>query len=112
MSLFPTDILDAQTLKKLDCVFGYACFNDASLRDDQRKSAQWTMGKNFDATGGFGPLIVTPDELPLGAEGLRIQCRLNGQVMQDANTRDFLWNACEIEIEGIGILSNTIVQEA
>jgi 2-keto-4-pentenoate hydratase/2-oxohepta-3-ene-1,7-dioic acid hydratase in catechol pathway len=70
------------------------------------------MGKNFDATGGFGPLIVTPDELPLGAEGLRIQCRLNGQVMQDANTRDFLWNACEIEIEGIGILSNTIVQEA
>jgi len=138
----------------LDCVFGYSCFNDGSLRDYQRKSAQWTIGKNFDATGGFGPWIVTPDELPLGAEGLRIQSRLNGQVMQDANTRDFLWNVrealviitecmtlepgdviitgtpagvgyartppvwmvpgdvCEIDIEGIGILSNTIVQEA
>ena len=137
----------------LDCVFGYACFNDGSLRDYQRKSAQWTIGKNFDATGGFGPWIVTPDELPVGAEGWRIQSRLNGQVMQDANTRDFLWNVrealviitecmtlepgdviitgtpagvgyartppvwmvpgdvCEIEIEGIGVLSNTIVQE-
>jgi len=137
----------------LDCVFGYACFNDGSVRDYQRKSAQWTIGKNFDATGGFGPWIVTPDELPEGAEGLRIQSRLNGRVMQDANTRDFLWNVrealviitecmtlepgdiiitgtpagvgyartppvwmvpgdvCEIEIEGIGILSNTITQE-
>lgn len=137
----------------LDCVFGYSCFNDGSLRDYQRKSAQWTIGKNFDATGGFGPWIVTPDELPKGAEGLRIQSRLNGQVMQDANTRDFLWNVrqalviitecmtlepgdviitgtpagvgyarnppvwmapgdvCEIEIEGIGILSNTVTQE-
>ena len=137
----------------LSCVFGYSCFNDGSVRDYQRKTAQWTIGKNFDATGGFGPWVVTADELPAGAEGLRIQSRLNGQVMQDANTHDFLWNVrealviitecmtlepgdviitgtpagvgyarkppvwmapgdvCEVEIEGIGILSNPITQE-
>jgi 2-keto-4-pentenoate hydratase/2-oxohepta-3-ene-1,7-dioic acid hydratase in catechol pathway len=137
----------------LDCIAGYSCFNDASIRNYQRKSAQWTIGKNFDGTGPFGPWLVTPDELPMGAEGLRIQSRLNGKVMQDANTRDFLWNVveslriitecmtlepgdvvitgtpagvgyartppvwmapgdvCEIEIEGIGTLSNPIVDE-
>ena len=71
----------------LDCVGGYSIFNDGSLRDYQRRSTQWTIGKNFDATGPFGPWVVTPDELPAGATGLRIQSRLNGQVMQDANTR-------------------------
>ena len=76
----------------LDCIAGYACFNDATLRDFQRKSSQWTIGKNFDGTGAFGPCLVTPDELPRGCNGLRIRSRLNGQVMQDANTRDFLWN--------------------
>jgi len=79
----------------LDCIAGYSCFNDASLRDYQRKSAQWTIGKNFDLTGAFGPWLVTPDELPVAGKGLRIQSRLNGQVMQDANTRDLLWGVAE-----------------
>jgi 2-keto-4-pentenoate hydratase/2-oxohepta-3-ene-1,7-dioic acid hydratase in catechol pathway len=57
----------------LDCIAGYACFNDASLRDYQRKTAQWTIGKNFDGTGPFGPCMVTPDELPSGAAFLRKQ---------------------------------------
>ncbi len=70
----------------LECVGGYTVFNDGSVRDYQRKSTQWTIGKNFDATGPLGPWVVTPDELPPGASGLRIQSRLNGQVMQDANT--------------------------
>lgn len=70
----------------LDCVGGYSVFNDGSVRDYQRKSSQWTIGKNFDATGAFGPWLVTPDELPPGAAGLRICSRLNGQVMQDSNT--------------------------
>ena len=137
----------------LDCLAGYSLFNDGSIRDYQRKSNQWTIGKNFDKTGAFGPWLVTPDELPKAADGLRIQSRLNGQVMQDANTKDFLWgivetlilitecmtlepgdvvitgtpagvgyartppvfmkhgDICEIEIEGIGILRNTIEQE-
>lgn len=137
----------------LDCIAGYSCFNDGSVRDYQRKSNQWTIGKNFDDSGPFGPWLVTPDELPAGGAGLRIQSRLNGKIMQDANTRDFLWDVVEtlvlvtecltlepgdviitgtpagvgyarnppvwmapgdtveIEVEGIGTLSNPIVDE-
>ncbi|MCL4110492.1 UNVERIFIED_CONTAM: hypothetical protein GTU68_022374 [Idotea baltica] len=137
----------------LSYVAGYSIFNDATLRDYQRKSSQWTIGKNFDGTGAFGPEFVTSDELPAGAHGLRIQARLNGEVMQDANTEDFIFpvddliaklsecmtlepgdvivtgtpagvgyartppvfmkngDLCEVEIEGIGTLSNKIVNE-
>lgn len=138
----------------LDYIAGYSLFNDATLRDYQKKSTQWTIGKNFDDTGAFGPMFVSADELPAGAAGLRIQSRLNGQVMQDANTSDFIFpmddliqklsecmtlepgdvivtgtpagvgyarnppvymkdgDLCEVEIEGIGILSNKVVDES
>lgn len=138
----------------LDAVFGYSVFNDISVRDYQKKTPQWTIGKNFDRTGPFGPVLVTPDELPPGATDLRIQARLNGQIMQDANTRDMIWGVAEtitlltecmtlepgdlvimgtpsgvgqartppvwmkhgdvveIEIENIGVLRNTIENEA
>ncbi len=76
-------------------VFGYTCFNDMSVRDFQKRTPQWTIGKNFDATGGFGPVLVTADELPPGATGLKIQGRLNGQVMQDANTSDMIFSSAE-----------------
>ena len=131
-------------------VAGYACFNDGSVRDFQRRSTQWTMGKNFDRTGGFGPDLVTPDELPPGGAGLRITSRVNGQVMQDGDTADMIFDVatliailsegmtlepgdviatgttsgvgyarvppvflkpgdvCEVEIAGIGILSNPV----
>ena len=131
-------------------VFGYACFNDATLRDYQRKTTQWTIGKNFDATGGFGPCLVTADELPPGCVGLHIESRLNGQVMQSASTADMVFGVArtiallsecmtlepgdvivtgtpagvgyartppvwmkagdtiEIEIEGVGLLSNRV----
>ena len=79
----------------LDCVFGYSCFNDMSVRDYQKKTPQWTIGKNFDGTGGFGPVLVTADELAPGATGLRIQSRLNGKIMQDANTTDMIWGVTE-----------------
>ncbi len=79
----------------LDAVFGYSCFNDISVRDYQKKTPQWSIGKNFDRTGGFGPVLVTADELPAGASELRIQTRLNGQIMQDANTRDMIWGVAE-----------------
>jgi 2-keto-4-pentenoate hydratase/2-oxohepta-3-ene-1,7-dioic acid hydratase in catechol pathway len=75
----------------LDHVFGYTLFNDGSVRDYQRKTHQWTPGKNFDATGAIGPMIVTADELPDGATGLKIQSRLNGNIMQDANTSEMMW---------------------
>ncbi|MEO8298033.1 MAG: fumarylacetoacetate hydrolase family protein [Burkholderiales bacterium] len=75
----------------LQYVFGYSCFNDMSVRDFQKRTPQWTIGKNFDATGGFGPVLVTADELAPGATGLRIQSRLNGTLMQDANTSDMIF---------------------
>jgi 2-keto-4-pentenoate hydratase/2-oxohepta-3-ene-1,7-dioic acid hydratase in catechol pathway len=75
----------------LKYVAGYSIFNDVTLRDYQRKSSQWTIGKNFDNTGAFGPVFVSANELPAGAHGLRIQTRLNGKIMQDANTSDFIF---------------------
>jgi acylpyruvate hydrolase len=134
-------------------IAGYSCFNDGSLRDYQRKTSQWTIGKNFDRTGGFGPWFVSADELPPGATGLSIQSRLNGKVMQNANTSDMIFpvaetvallsecltlepgdllvmgtpagvgyarnppvwmqpgDTIEIAIEGIGVLSNPVVEE-
>uniref|UniRef100_UPI000D3CA67C fumarylacetoacetate hydrolase family protein n=1 Tax=unclassified Variovorax TaxID=663243 RepID=UPI000D3CA67C len=76
-------------------VFGYSCFNDMSVRDYQKRTPQWTIGKNFDGTGAFGPLLVSADELPPGAAGLKIQGRLNGQPMQDANTADMIFDVAE-----------------
>jgi 2-keto-4-pentenoate hydratase/2-oxohepta-3-ene-1,7-dioic acid hydratase in catechol pathway len=70
----------------LDHVAGYSLFNDATVRDFQFRTPQWTIGKNFDGTGSFGPWLVTPDAVPPGARGLRIQGRLNGRVMQNART--------------------------
>lgn len=137
----------------LDYVMGYSIFNDASIRDYQFKAPQWTMGKNFDGTGAFGPCLVTADELPLGGKGLKLETRLNGVVLQSTNTSDMVFDIatlvsvlsealtlepgdlivsgtpsgvglarkpqiwmkpgdiCEVEIEHIGILSNTIAQE-
>ncbi|GGY41726.1 fumarylacetoacetate hydrolase family protein [Pseudoduganella albidiflava] len=92
----------------LDYVFGYAAFNDISVRDYQKRTPQWTIGKNFDRTGAFGPVLVTADELPPGGAGLRIQSRLNGTVMQDANTRDMIWDVAET----IALLSECVTLEA
>jgi len=82
--------------RALDYVAGYACFNDGSVRDYQRKSTQWTMGKNFDRTGAFGPELVTADEVPSGAKGLRIVSRVNGAVMQDGNTSDMIFDVAAL----------------
>ncbi|WP_423457810.1 fumarylacetoacetate hydrolase family protein [Ottowia sp. VDI28] len=66
-------------------VAGYACYNDATIRDWQRHTSQWGPGKNFWRTGGFGPWLVTADEIPFGTE-LTLTTRLNGAVMQQATT--------------------------
>ena len=76
----------------LDVVAGYSIFQDGSVRDYQRRTHQWTLGKNFDATGGFGPEIVTADELPQGGKGLKLTTTLNGKTMQDGNTKDCIFD--------------------
>ena len=88
----------------LDHVLGYSIFNDASIRDYQKKAPQWTIGKNFDGTGAFGPYFVTADELPPGGKGLHIQTRLNGSVVQDASTNDMVFTVARL----ISILSEAI----
>jgi acylpyruvate hydrolase len=75
----------------ISCIAGYSCFNEGSVREFQRKTTQWDMGKNFDGTGAFGPWMVTADELPPGGKGLKIQTRLNGQVMQSDNTDNMMF---------------------
>ncbi len=138
----------------LNHVFGYTLFNDGSVRDYQRKTHQWTPGKNFDDTGAIGPVVVTPDELPEGAVGLKIESRVGDEILQSATTSDMMWSVArtiatiseyttlepgdyiamgtppgvghaktpprwlrpgetvEVEIEGIGICANPIVDEA
>ena len=80
----------------LDHVAGYSLFNDATMRDFQLRTPQWTMGKNFDGTGAFGPWLVTPDAVPPGARGLRIRGRLNGRVMQDARTDQLIFSVSDL----------------
>ncbi len=138
----------------LDHVFGYTVFNDGSVRDYQRKTHQWTPGKNFDNTGAVGPFVVTPDEVPAGAAGLKIESRVGSEILQSSNTGNMIWSVAQtiatiseyttlepgdliamgtppgvghakkpaprwlvpgevidIEIEGIGICSNPVVDE-
>lgn len=136
-----------------DAVFGYSIFHDATLRDFQVRTPQWTLGKNFDKTGGFGPSIVTKDKLPSAAKGLAIKTVVNGQTVQDSTIDAFIFDVptllvaltevmtlepgdviitgtpagvgfakkpplwlkpgdrCEISIEGIGTLVNTVEDE-
>lgn len=137
----------------LDCVAGYTCLMDGSVRDFQRQTSQFTAGKNFPASGAFGPWLVTTDEIPDPA-ALCLETRLNGTVMQRAPTGDMrfgvadlvayastftqlepgdvistgtpggvgfarqppVWlqagDVLEVEISGIGVLHNPVVDEA
>lgn len=80
----------------LSHVAGYSLFNDASVREYQFKAPQWTIGKNFDGTGAFGPDLVTADELPPGAKGMRLETRLNGEVVQSASTDDMVFDVATL----------------
>lgn len=133
-------------------VAGYSCFNEGSIRDFQYHTIQFTAGKNFYKSGGFGPWMVTSDEQP-DPETFHLQTRLNGEVLQDAPVSDLCFNipqlieycsswtplepgdvivtgtpggvgrvrkppiwmkpgdVAEIDIKGVGVLRNTIVDE-
>jgi 2-keto-4-pentenoate hydratase/2-oxohepta-3-ene-1,7-dioic acid hydratase in catechol pathway len=80
----------------LEHVIGYSIFNDASVRDYQLRTPQWTIGKNFDGTGAFGPWLITADELPPGASGLKLQTRLQGQIVQSASTSDLIFDVATL----------------
>lgn len=134
-------------------VAGYACYNDASIRDWQMHTGQFTPGKNFDNSGAFGPWMVTPNEIP-DVESQTLTTRLNGQQVQHAPFSDLIFDipalieyistfctlvagdvivtgtpggvgvkrkprlymkpgdVVEVEISGVGVLSNPIVNES
>ena len=79
----------------LDHVAGYACFNDASVRDYQGHSTQFGPGKNFWRTGAFGPFLVPTDEVP-DPQDLPIETRLNGEVVQKSHTSQMTYPVCEL----------------
>ncbi|MEU2014208.1 fumarylacetoacetate hydrolase family protein [Nocardia sp. NPDC019302] len=83
-------------------VLGYACFNDLTARKAQKLTAQWTLGKNGDRSGPLGPLVPAAEVGDL-SDGLRVQTRVNGTVVQDGNTRDFIFSVGEI----IALISET-----
>lgn len=91
----------------LDHVAGYSIFNDGSIRAYQHATPQWTVGKNFDATGAFGPAFVTADELPAGCLGLALETRLNGDVVQHALIDDMVFSVAQL----VSILSRTMTLE-
>jgi 2-keto-4-pentenoate hydratase/2-oxohepta-3-ene-1,7-dioic acid hydratase in catechol pathway len=139
--------------RALDFVAGYACYNDGSVRDWQRHTTQFTPGKNFPRTGGFGPWLTTTDEVADPSK-LELTTRLNGNVVQHATTDDLIFSVprlieycstftllnpgdviitgttggvgafrdpplwmkpgdlVEVEISRIGVLRNTVVDEA
>jgi 2-keto-4-pentenoate hydratase/2-oxohepta-3-ene-1,7-dioic acid hydratase in catechol pathway len=76
-------------------VAGYSCYNDATMRDWQRHSTQYTAGKNFPSTGAFGPWLVTADEVG-DPHDLTISCSVNGERLQHASTADMLFTFEEI----------------
>jgi 2-keto-4-pentenoate hydratase/2-oxohepta-3-ene-1,7-dioic acid hydratase in catechol pathway len=141
-----------QPADALKYIAGYSIYHDGSVRDWQYHTMQWTPGKNYPKTGGFGPWMVTTDDIPDPSK-LHLQTRLNGKVMQDSDVDLLIWDIptlikyittftelhagdvistgtpggvgskrtppvwmkagdkAEIEISGIGVLENTIVNE-
>lgn len=91
----------------LEHVFGYTLLNDGSLRDYQRKSGQWTVGKNFDGSGSMGPVIVSADELPAAASDLRVTCSVNGELLQNGNTAEMIFPVARI----VSLLSEVMTLE-
>ncbi|MGI9150369.1 MAG: fumarylacetoacetate hydrolase family protein [Limnohabitans sp.] len=134
-------------------VAGYACYNDGSVREWQFHAKQIASGKNFESTGGFGPWMVTADEID-PTRHLKLEVRLNGEVVQSSHTGHMIFNipklisyastiftlspgdviatgtpagvgwsrkpprymkagdVCEVEIEGVGVLTNPIVDQS
>lgn len=80
----------------LDYVAGYTVVNDVTVRDWQHRTGEFLSGKTFEATTPVGPVLVTPDELPPGAAGLDISCRVDGHVMQKSTTADLLFDVATI----------------
>lgn len=94
---------DVSEADALDCVGGYAVFNDVSARDYQRRTSQWTIGKTFDTFGPMGPVLTTADEVG-DPQTLEIETTVNGERRQFANTRDMIFPVAHL----VAYLSNVM----
>jgi 2-keto-4-pentenoate hydratase/2-oxohepta-3-ene-1,7-dioic acid hydratase in catechol pathway len=127
-------------------ILGYTCVNDFTARDLQNKDGQWTRAKGFDTFCPVGPVVADDKRIDPWA-GVRVETRVNGEVRQSGNTRDFIFpldvviryisqimtldpgdliatgtpkgvgpvvagDAIEVSIEGIGVLRNSVADEA
>jgi len=134
-------------------IAGYSCYNDGSVRDFQRHTHQYTPGKNFDATGAFGPYLVTPDAIT-DRKATMLITRVNGKEVQKASLAQMIFSIediieyvssyttletgdvivtgtpggvgdrrtpplylfkgdkVEVEVTGVGVLENPIIDEA
>lgn len=95
VAIVGTRLADASPAEALEGVFGYAAFNDISARTFQRHTHQWTPGKNMDRSGAMSD-VVTADEVGDPGRGLKLETRLNGDVMQSATTADMIFGVGEI----------------
>ena len=80
----------------LDYVYGYTVANDGSLRDYQKRTHQWTLGKNFDKSAAILSTVVPKEKLPAGAKGLKITTKLNGKLLQNGNTADMVFGTAKL----------------
>jgi 2-keto-4-pentenoate hydratase/2-oxohepta-3-ene-1,7-dioic acid hydratase in catechol pathway len=143
---------DIPESEAINHVAGYSCYNDGSVREWQFHAKQIAAGKNFESTGGFGPWMVTHEEIDPKRK-LKLEVRLNGEIMQSGDTGQMIFSTarlisyastiftlvpgdviitgtpsgvgfsrkpprfmkagdiCEVEIEGVGLLRNPIVDQ-
>lgn len=92
--------------KAHEVIFGYCASNDVSIRDWQTKTSQFVLGKSFDTHCPYGPWLVTPDELG-DPHDLGIRCQVNGEVRQNSNTKELIFNC----FEQIAFLSQAMTLE-
>lgn len=78
-------------------IAGFTIMNDVTMRDWQYRTKQWLQGKTFEGTTPLGPVMVTPDELPGGVRpAVALTCRVDGEVMQKADTSDLVFDPVEL----------------
>lgn len=75
----------------LDVVYGYTVANDGSVRDYQKRTHQWTLGKSFDKSAAILTTVTPKEKLPAAAKGLKMTTTINGKVMQNGNTSDMIF---------------------
>ncbi|MFI7632551.1 fumarylacetoacetate hydrolase family protein [Nonomuraea sp. NPDC049400] len=75
-------------------IAGYSVINDVTARDYQNRTLQWLQGKTFEASTPFGPFLVTPDELE--GRSMAVRCEVDGEVMQEADTSDLVFDPARL----------------